>query len=225
MERQEESKVLWNLVPEAGVSFTASSLAPEGLVYCTLSGVCIGDKQRTFETEWFNSHRIAVRCPEPPRIGERIVAFVDVLGRLEGRVSARMPQGFRLDLNMSESDRTTFQELIALLKSRVAAGLPRGRRHERVVPVRRKVIVVDSAGGSCSGRLIDVSRSGAAVKVDGKFEVGDMVRLGERTHGKVVRLIEKGIAVQFLNPIPFEEFAERALIALAVGMDRRRLRL
>ena len=54
-----------------------------------------------------------------------------------------------------------------------------------------------------------MSRSGAAVKVDGAFEVGDMVRIGERTHGSVVRLLENGIAVEFFNLIPFEEFTER----------------
>ena len=196
------------LMSGAGASFSASSPGTEGVVSLSLKGFCIDDTQRTFETEWFSSHAVAVRCPEAPQTCQCILVYVDVLGRLAGWVSARTPQGFRLDLNLSESDRKKLQELIAVIKSRAAAGLPLGRQHERIVPVHREVVVVDLAGGSRPGRLVDVSRSGAAVEVEGKFEVGDMVRIGERTQAIVVRFIEKGVAVRFHNLIPFEEFTE-----------------
>ena len=192
----------------AGAKFTAPSLELEGFVICSLPAVCVGEERLAFETEWITSDCVAARCPEPPRIGQRIVAYVDILGRLEGQVSAHTPQGFRLDITMSESDRSKFEKLVALMKSRAAASLPLGRRHERIVPLQCAVIVVDSAGASRFGRFVDVSRSGAAVKVDGAFAVGDMVRIGERTHGSVVRLLENGIAVEFFNLIPFEEFTE-----------------
>ena len=192
----------------AGASFSASSHETEGVVSLSLKGFCIDDTQRTFETEWFSSHAIGVRCLEAPQTCQCIPVYVDVLGRLAGWVSARTPRGFRLDLNISESDRKKLQELIALIESRAAAGLPLGRQHERIVPDHREVVVVDLAGASRSGRLVDVSRSGAAVEVAGKFEVGDRVRLGERTQATVVRFIERGVAVRFHNLIPFEEFTE-----------------
>jgi len=198
-----------NLISDAGASFSASSLEPEGVVSLSLKGFCIDDTQRTFETEWFSSHAIAARCPEPPQTCECIFVYVDVLGRLAGWASPRAPEGFRLDLNISESDRKKLQELIALIKSRAAAGLPLGRHHERIVPVHREVVVADLAGGSRSGRVVNLSRSGAAVEVEGKFEVGDMVRIGERTEATVVRFFDKGVAVGFHNLIPLEEFTER----------------
>ena len=198
-----------NLISGAGDPFSASSVETEGVTSLSLKGFCIDDTQRTFETEWFSSHAIAARCPESPQTSECIFVYVDVLGRLAGWASPRAPQGFRLDLNISESDRKKLEELIALIKSRAAAGLPLGREHERIVPAHREVAVADLAGGSRSGRLVDVSRSGAAVEVEGKFEVGDKVRIGERTQATVVRFIDNGVAVRFHSLIPFEEFTER----------------
>ena len=50
---------------------------------------------------------------------------------------------------------------------------------------------------------------GVAVEVEGAFEVGDDVRIGERTDARVVRRIDGGVAVQFFATIPFEDFTTR----------------
>ncbi len=198
-----------NIVSARDASFRASSLELDGFASCALPGICLDGKQRTFETEWFTSDVVAIQCPNPPRKGARMRVFVEVLGRLEGKVTVRTPLGFRLALAMNEGERAKFRRLIGAMKFRAAAGLPLGRRHERIVPLQRKVIVADRRGGFCSGRIIEVSRSGAAVKVEGAFEGGEDVRIGERTDATVVRLIEGGVAVQFRSLIPFEEFTKR----------------
>ncbi len=53
-----------------------------------------------------------------------------------------------------------------------------------------------------------MSRSGVALRVEG-LQIGDVIRIGERTRGEVVRLIEGGVGVQFLRIIPIEAFNER----------------
>jgi hypothetical protein len=192
----------------SALAFTAASIDLDGFANCVLPGICLEGRKCAFETEWFTSDAIAARCANPPGKGERLRVYVEILGPLEGKVIARTASGFRLALVMSERDRAKFKGLIGAIKERAAAGLPLGRRHERIVPVHRQVSVVDANGGLCSGRIVDLSRSGASVKVEGVFEVGDSVRIGERTEATVVRPIEGGMAVQFISFIPFEEFTK-----------------
>jgi hypothetical protein len=60
------------------------------------------------------------------------------------------------------------------------------------------------------GTILDISLSGAAINLDAAQQpfVGARVRVGRR-FATVMRLIETGIAVQFLEPFPPHLFDER----------------
>ena len=55
--------------------------------------------------------------------------------------------------------------------------------------------------------LIDISMSGAALNVDCEPPIGARVLVGA-TPAEVVRHVNCGIAVEFLSPLPAEEFGE-----------------
>ncbi len=161
-----------------------------------------------FETEDFDAYEIGARSASRPAIGERVVVYVDCLGAVNGEVVGHTDRGFRLSIEISDTKRATLRKLIAIMQARLAAGQPIGRRHERIVPISSRVDVVDFEGLTHPAEIIDVSRSGVALSVEG-LQIGDVICIGERTQGQVVRLIEGGVGVQFQRVIPIEEFDER----------------
>ncbi len=161
-----------------------------------------------FETEDFDAYEIDARSAYRPAIGERVGVYIDCLGLVNGEVVGHTDHGFRLSIEISDTKRASLAKLVTVKKARIAAGKPIGRRHERIVPISCKVDVADFAGLTRPAEIIDVSRSGVALRVEG-LQIGDVIRIGERTHGQVVRLIEGGVGVQFQRIIPIEEFDER----------------
>lgn len=160
-----------------------------------------------FETEYFDAYEIGARSSYRPATGERVIVYIDCLGRVDGEIVSHTDRGFRLSIEMLDTKRTALMELVKIMKARIAAGQPIGRRHDRIVPVSCKVDITDFSGLTRPAEIIDVSRSGVALRVQG-LQIGDVIRIGERTCGGVVRLIDGGVGVQFKRIIPMEEFNE-----------------
>jgi hypothetical protein len=59
--------------------------------------------------------------------------------------------------------------------------------------------------------VIDLSISGAALKVDFQPPIGAHVTVGS-TPAQVARHIDGGIAVEFLRPIPVDDFTEQTTL-------------
>jgi hypothetical protein len=82
------------------------------------------------------------------------------------------------------------------LANRQILGLPEDRRHDRVQPrIARTVITLDD-GQQVVARLIDVSTSGAGIATDLKLAMDQRIVVG-KLPGKVVRVFEGGVAVEF----------------------------
>ena len=93
------------------------------------------------------------------------------------------------------------------------SGRPQGtalpaRRHQRIVPLERRVVVTTTDGRKLIGTIADVSRSGVALTARlPRIAVGEAVTVGTRA-ATVARLSERGIAFQFvteLDPATFDE--------------------
>jgi hypothetical protein len=135
-----------------------------------------------------------VTCDE----GERIVAYLDNLGRIEGVVVRSFDGGFAVRILASLYKRERIANLLTWLINQEALGLGEERKHERVVPRinASKLILPDGSVHNC--RVIDVSLSGASVACTVKPPVGTQVVLG-RMRGRVVRHHDQGIALQFVE--------------------------
>jgi PilZ domain len=143
-------------------------------------------------------------------IGEKIIGYFYTIGRIEGHVSRLTGNGFILEIVSTVPKRDKLANQFAWLANRSILNLPEDRRHDRIVPRNPAVVVRNLSAPQAillNGHLIDISRSGAAVSVQGPFRMNDEVVLGTMT-GRVVRAFEGGIAVEFYSSIPNSLFDE-----------------
>ena len=142
------------------------------------------------------------------QLGERIVAYLDQI-RTKSRDGSRgsSPAEFAIQMNAPPAKRDKLATQLAWLAKRQALGLPEDRRHERIAPRDRYAILKLPNGREYTATLIDLSMSGAALNVDCEPPIGARVVVGE-TPAEVVRHVNCGIAVEFLTPLPADEFGE-----------------
>lgn len=150
---------------------------------------------------------VALFAPVKGEIGSRVVAYVDQIGRIEGRVVRHLERGFALGLNVPLIKRDKLADQLTWLANRHILGLPEDRRHERVVPRNQRSTLRVENGREYAVDLIDVSLSGAAVKTEDQVPLGTLVTIG-KTPGQIVRHLDGGVAVEFVRPIPIEIFDE-----------------
>lgn len=128
--------------------------------------------------------------------GERIIAYVDHVGRIEGHVVRRFDGGFAIDLNTSARKREKLAAQLTWLANKHELDLPEDRRHERVIPKNPSSILTLADGRQYRCRIIDLSLSGAALSISVRPAIGTLVNLGGM-RGSVVRHFDEGIAVEF----------------------------
>jgi hypothetical protein len=80
---------------------------------------------------------MAMLAPLPCNIGERIVAYLDNLGRIEGIVVRCFDGGFAVRIVASLYKRERIANLLTWLINQKALGLGEERKDERVVPNQR----------------------------------------------------------------------------------------
>ncbi len=167
-------------------------------VKVNLLGRCMLEDRREFACQIIDMSPggAAVMIPSVARIGERVIAYMDHVGRIEGRVVRLLDGGFAMSLAMSERKRDKLANQLTWLANRHILNLPEDRRHERFSPRNpfSKLVLVDGTEIKC--RIIDVSPSGAAVHIDRRLEVGTPVILGVM-RGRVVRNFDEGVAIEF----------------------------
>lgn len=148
-------------------------------------------------------------CVAPVRgaIGERVVAYLDQIGRVEGKIVRHSERGFAVQFSLPYIKREKIANQLTWLVNRDTLGMPEDRRHERIVPYRRHAILKIEGDREHVVKLIDVSVSGAAISTTAKPAIGTKVILGQ-TPGHVVRIFEGGIAISFDKVITAESFDE-----------------
>ena len=147
---------------------------------------------------------ITVETDVPCAVGERIIGYFYIIGRVEGKVVRLTDNGFVLEMSTTVLKRDRLASQLTWLANREILNLPEDRRHDRVVPRDPRIPVKnlsDLTSAAVSGHLIDVSRSGAAVSIKGAFKKGDEILLGT-TPARVVRAFDGGIAVEFHGSVP-----------------------
>ena len=139
---------------------------------------------------------MAVIAPVTGEQGERIIAYVDHLGRLEGRIARVFQNGFAMTISATARKRDKLAAQLTWLANRQILGLPEDRRHGRITPRNPIGRLIMPNGLNVSCRIIDVSQSGAGIATDQRPPVGALVMLG-KVQGRVVRYLEDGFAIEF----------------------------
>lgn len=128
--------------------------------------------------------------------GERIVAYLDHIGRIEGTILKQVDGGFLMDIAATARKRDKMAAQLTWLANKDILNLPEDRRHERVVPdIRHSTVVLDD-GRRYNCKIIDISLSGAAIELDVRPAMGTPITLG-RMRARVVRHFQNGVAVEF----------------------------
>src|SRR5881275_2056288 len=136
---------------------------------------------------------MAVIGPVSGTAGERIVAYIDHVGRLEGTISRVLPNGFAMSIAATPRKRDKLAAQLTWLANRHILGLPEDRRHDRIIPKNPRTTIVMPDGKALICRIIDMSLSGAAIASELRPELGLVVTLG-KTPARIVRHIENGFA-------------------------------
>jgi PilZ domain len=139
---------------------------------------------------------MAVIAPVAGTEDERIIAYVDHLGRLEGRVARTFQNGFAMTISATARKRDKLAAQLTWLANRQILGLPEDRRHGRITPRNPTGRLIMPNGVNLTCRIIDVSQSGAGIATDQRPAIGALVTLG-KVQGRVVRHLEDGFAIEF----------------------------
>jgi hypothetical protein len=150
---------------------------------------------------------IALLAPVQGHVGERVVIYLEHLGRLEGTIVRHFDLGFAVSMSATRRKQDKLADQLTWLANRHELGLPEDRRHERITPRSASTVVRLMNGKTAAARIIDISMSGAAINVGIPIAIGASITLGS-TPGRVVRHFGSGIGIEFLRPLTEDVFDE-----------------
>jgi len=139
---------------------------------------------------------VAFRSSRAGEPGEKVIAYLDHIGRIEGVVTRITSDGFAMTIIASDRKRDKLAAQLTWLANKHELALPEDRRHERIAPRNPMSSLQLGDGRQYQCRIIDLSLSGAAVEIDVKPAIGVQVMLGTM-RGQVVRHFEDGVAIEF----------------------------
>jgi hypothetical protein len=138
----------------------------------------------------------ALSTAMPPRAGEHVVAYIDHIGRVEGRCTRVFENGFAMTISATLRRRDKLADQLTWFANRQNLGLPEDRRHKRIELRNPRSVLTLPDGSTVECRVVDVSLSGASIAARVKPPLGSPVKLG-RTQARVVRHLDSGFAIEF----------------------------
>jgi hypothetical protein len=133
-----------------------------------------------------------------PPAGQPIVAYLEEVGRVEATSAEPAPGGFRVTFALTGARRDRFETRLKWLAQKERGQTIEDRRHTRYEPREKTSQITMPDGREYDCEVIDISLSGAAVKVDVMPSLGTYILLG-KMRGRVVRYLENGIAIEFVK--------------------------
>ena len=106
---------------------------------------------------------MALIAPVSGNVGDRVIAYVDHLGRLEGQIARPLQNGFAMTIAATPRKRDMLAAQLTWLANRNILNLPEDRRHGRFVPKITGARLVMPNGTNVGVRIIDISLSGAGI--------------------------------------------------------------
>jgi len=131
-------------------------------------------------------------------IGERVIAYIDSIGRLEGAIVDKIEHGFVMSISASPRKRDKLADSLTWLANRHVLNLAEDRRHLRRTPRKSDTSIVLADGTQHNVRIIDMSLSCAALATSLRPPLGSPIRLG-RLGARIVRHFEDGIGIEFMR--------------------------
>ncbi len=140
----------------------------------------------------------AMMSPVAVDDGERIVAYFDHIGGIEGTVARIFDGGFAIRLSVTAHKREKLAAQLTWLINRSARLVADDRQHKRNLPGNERSSLQLDEGIAIPCRVLDISISGASLETQARPEVDREVMLG-KLRARVTRHHASGIGVQFLD--------------------------
>jgi len=140
----------------------------------------------------------SMMAPVVVDVGERIVAYFDRIGGIEGTAVRVFDGGFAIDIQASQYKREKLAAQLTWLLNKDELGLVDGRRHDRMLLRDKSSTLRLEEGIDVTCQVLDVSLSGASVGTTARPRVGARVILG-KLRAQVMRHHETGIGVEFVD--------------------------
>lgn len=138
-----------------------------------------------------------LKAVNPPAAGEHVVLYIDDVGRHEGQVIRSAKHFFAVDYRGRRAKvQRTADNLTETLNNRQ---MKLDRRTSPRIKSEQQTVLTLETGESITCEILDISLTGASVKIDPRPELGVKVTVG-RMVGKVVRRHEKGVGIVFTGP-------------------------
>jgi hypothetical protein len=137
---------------------------------------------------------IAVTGPERGAVGEGVIVYIDQLGRVQGNIVRHTELGFAISLTGTTAALARYSERLHRIWERDRSAEPERRREVRIEPADLTTLISLADGRNCE--VVDLSLSGADVRIDPRPPIGAVLELGQ-LRARVVRHSEAGVGVEF----------------------------
>ena len=142
---------------------------------------------------------LALLAPGIGNVGDRVIAYLDHIGRVEGKITRIIDNGFAMSIGATARKRDKLAAQLTWLANRDILNLPEDRRHDRIVPRNPIAMLTLEDGSKMTSRIIDMSLSGAAIAAENRPPMRSLIMLG-RVQSRVIRNLEEGFAIEFVHP-------------------------
>jgi c-di-GMP-binding flagellar brake protein YcgR len=141
---------------------------------------------------------LALLAPGIGNVGDRVIAYLDHIGRVEGKITRIIDNGFAMTVGATPRKRDKLAAQLTWLANRDILNLPEDRRHDRIIPRNPISVLTLEDGSQMTCRILDLSLSGAGIVAERRPPLKSLVSLG-RVQSRVVRHLEDGFALEFLH--------------------------
>ena len=158
-------------------------------------------KPRVFacRTNRISPFQMMVDVPVVGKVGDRLTSYFRDFGKLEGLISDTVKGRFLLELEMTGAMRENLaNKLTWLEKKQKDPNTPDSRKDARIIPATSHTTLTLADGTIHECFIIDMSVSGAAISAEVQPQLGMPLAVGGCV-GRVVRLLDNGFAVKFIE--------------------------
>jgi hypothetical protein len=181
-----------------------SRIVPDRRRYKRLSVTLLGRFMRESKQEYpcrlidISAGGAAMMAPVAVEEAERVVAYFDHIGGIEGAVVRTFDGGFAFKIDATKHKREKIAAQLIWLANRSELDDAAERRHERITPANGTAVLTLAEGIVLNCRVIDISISGASIGTPARPMLGTELMLG-KLRARVVRHHAQGIGLQFLD--------------------------
>ncbi len=143
--------------------------------------------------------------PVPP--GLSLVAYLEEVGRIEAITAETIDGGFRVTFALTGARRDRFETRLKWLVQKEHGATEEDRRHTRYEPRDKQSQITMPDGREYNCEVVDISLSGAAIKVEVMPSLGTYILLG-KMRGRVVRYLDTGVAIEFVKLLDRTQLSE-----------------